>query len=136
MNSPSINPDRRTLAAPSKNAETESFYQATNEGILQLGKCGDCDHFHFYPRALCPFCFSPHTRRIPAIGKGTIFAYSVMRKGVTVPYAVAYVTLTEGVTILTNLVDCDLDKLRIGQPVNLVFQRAEDGTAIPVFTPS
>ena len=47
------------------------------------------------------------------------------------PYAVAYVTLDEGVTVLTNLVDCDFDRLAIGAPVRAVFK---DG--IPMFTPA
>ena len=41
-------------------------------------------------------------------GRGTIYSYSVMRR-VPVPYAIAYVTLDEGVTMMTNIVDCDLD---------------------------
>ena len=38
------------------------------------------------------------------------------------PYAIAYVTLAEGPTMLTNIVDCDLDELRIGQAVAVVFK--------------
>jgi uncharacterized OB-fold protein len=51
------------------------------------------------------------------------------------PYAIAYVTLAEGVTMLTNLVDCDFDRLRIGDPVRVVFKTAEGGESIPMFTP-
>ena len=50
-----------------------------------------------------------------------------------VPYAVAYVTLEEGPTMLTNIVDCDFDRIRIGQPVELRFVSFEGG-ALPVFT--
>lgn len=134
MTSTTSKPGRRVLAAPSKNPETEGFYQAAKEGILQLGKCNECGRFHYYPRAICPFCFSGHTQRIPASGSGAIYSFSVMRKGVDFPYAVAYVTLAEGVTMLTNVVDCDFDQLRIGQSVRLIFEAAADGTAIPVFT--
>ena len=28
------------------------------------------------------------------------------------PYAIAYVTLAEGPTMMTNIVDCDLDAMR------------------------
>ena len=37
-----------------------------------------------------------------------------MRRGVPIPYAIAYVTREEGVTMLTNIVDCDLDAIRMG----------------------
>ena len=51
------------------------------------------------------------------------------------PYAIAYVTLDEGVTMLTNIVDCDLDALRIGHAVRLVFKPTEGGETVPMFTP-
>jgi uncharacterized OB-fold protein len=54
---------------------------------------------------------------------------------VPVPYALAYVTLDEGVTMMTNIVDCDLDKIKIGQAVRLVFKPSEGGPPVPMFTP-
>jgi hypothetical protein len=53
-----------------------------------------------------------------------------------IPYAIAYVTLTEGVSMMTNIVDCDLDKIRIGQAVRVVWKKTEDGPPVPMFTPS
>jgi len=52
-----------------------------------------------------------------------------------VPYALAYVTLDEGVTMMTNIVDCDLDAIRIGQRVKVVFKPTEGGPPVPMFTP-
>ena len=51
-----------------------------------------------------------------------IYTYSVMRRGAPEPYAIAYVTLAEGPTMMTNIVDCDLDGIRIGQKVKVVFK--------------
>ena len=69
-----------------------------------------------------------------ASGNGTIYTYSVMRRA-PVPYAIAYVTLQEGVSMMTNIVDCDLDKIKIGQAVRLVFKPSESGQPVPMFTP-
>ena len=66
------------------------------------------------------------------IGKCT---YSVMRRA-PVPYAIAYVTLEEGVSMMTNIVDCDLDQIRIGQAVRLVFKPSDGGPPVPMFTPA
>jgi uncharacterized OB-fold protein len=49
------------------------------------------------------------------------------------PYAIAYVTLAEGPTMMTNIVDCDFDKLSIGQAVNVVFKETEGGPPVPMF---
>jgi uncharacterized OB-fold protein len=50
-------------------------------------------------------------------------------------YTLAYVTLDEGVTVMTNLVDCDPAKVSIGQKVRVVFKPTEGGHAVPMFTP-
>jgi hypothetical protein len=41
----------------------------------------------------------------------------------------------EGVSMLTNLVDSDFDRLKIGAPVRVVFRSAAGGEATPMFTP-
>jgi hypothetical protein len=38
--------------------------------------------------------------------------------------------------MLTNVVDCDLDTLRIGQRVKVCFKPADGGGMIPMFTPA
>ena len=53
---------------------------------------------------------------------------------VPVPYAIAYVTLAEGPTMLTNLVRCDFDALRIGQAARLAWTDTEGGPPVPTFT--
>src|SRR5580704_19763882 len=111
----------RKIQAPQPNPETQAFWKAAEEDKLMIGKCTACGERHYYPRAICPFCFSDKTEWEPASGAGKIYSFSVMRRA-TVPYAIAYVTLSEGVSMLTNIVDCDLDKIRIGQDVRLVFK--------------
>ena len=69
-----------------------------------------------------------------AKGTGTIYTFSVTRRGAGAPYCIAYVTLDEGPTMMTNIVDTDLDAVRIGQRVRVVFRPSENGTAIPMFT--
>ena len=63
--------------------------------------CKACGEAHYYPRAMCPFCVSDDTEWQTASGTGTIYTYSVMRRA-EIPYAIAYVTLDEGVTMMTN----------------------------------
>ena len=93
------------------------------EGKFLLRKCTACGEAHCYPRTLCPFCFSDKTEWVEASGKGTIYTYSVMRRA-PVPYAIAYVTLAEGPTMMTNIVDCDLDsRNRAGREAGLQAER-------------
>ncbi|QQS11368.1 MAG: Zn-ribbon domain-containing OB-fold protein [Rhodospirillales bacterium] len=125
----------RKLPAPVASQETEAYWNAASEGKLLVKKCAACGKTHHYPRTLCPHCFSDRTEWTTASGKGVIYSYSVMRRA-PVPYALAYVTLAEGTTMMTNIVDCDFDKLKIGQSVKVVFKPTEGGPALPCFTPA
>jgi len=125
----------RKLPAPQANAETEAYWKAASEGKLLVKHCTACGQSHHYPRALCPFCFSDKTEWKECSGKGTLYSYSVMRRA-PVPYAIAYVTLAEGPTMLTNMADCDFDKLKLGQAVKVVFKPSEGGAPLPMFTPA
>lgn len=125
----------RTYPDPVMNLETERFWAAARDGVLLLKKCRACGATHYYPRAICPHCLSGDTEWVAASGKGRIYTYSVMRR-VEKPFAIAYVTLEEGVTIMTNLVECDLDRIAIGQAVEVTFRTTEGGHALPVFRPT
>jgi uncharacterized OB-fold protein len=124
----------RTIPAPQPTPETQAFWDAAGQGRLLVKKCAACGELHHYPRPLCPFCFSDRTEWVQASGRGAIYSFSVMRR-VPAPYAIAYVTLAEGVTMMTNIVDCDLDALRIGQAVKVVFKPTDGGPPVPMFTP-
>jgi uncharacterized OB-fold protein len=125
----------RKIPAPSANPETKAFWEAAAQGRLLIKRCTACAAVHYYPRALCPFCGSDATEWQTASGAGTIYSYSVMRRA-EVPYAIAYVTLDEGVTMMTNLVGCDFDSLRIGQRVRVAFTPTDGGPPVPAFTPA
>jgi uncharacterized OB-fold protein len=123
------------IPAPPVNPEVKPFFDAAAEGRLLVKHCTACHRPHHYPRSICPHCGSPRTEWRPASGRGTVYSYSVMRR-VPAPYAIAYVTLEEGVTMMTNIVDCDLDAIRIGQAVRVVFKPTEGGPPVPMFTPA
>ena len=105
------------------------------QGKLLVKRCTACGERHHYPRAICPFCGSDRTEWTEASGRGTVYSYSVLRRA-PIPYAIAYVTLAEGPTMMTNIVDCDLDAIRIGQAVRVVFKPTEDGPPVPMFAPA
>ena len=125
----------RKIAAPPANPETKEFWDEAARGTLLIKRCRACTQAHYYPRALCPFCGSDATEWQAAGGTGVVYSYSVMRRA-EIPYAIAYVTLDEGVTMMTNIVDCDLDQIRVGQRVRLVFKPTEGGPPVPAFTPA
>ena len=126
---------QRKIPAPTPTPDTVSFWKAAEEGKFLVRKCSDCGKAHWYPRVLCPHCFSDKTDWHEAAGTGVIYSVSVMLRAPE-PYASAYVTLAEGTTMLTNIVECDFEALKIGMPVKLHFVPTEGGPPVPCFTPA
>ena len=124
----------RKIFAPTPTPETQTFWDAAAKGKLIVKRCAACGKTHHYPRPICPFCGSDRTEWTDASGQGVIYSFSVMRRA-SPPYVIAYVTLDEGPTVMTGLVDCDFDALRIGQPVRVVWKDSDGGPPVPMFTP-
>lgn len=129
-----MKPVERSYPDPEINLETGRYWTAAKEGVLLLKRCRACGLAHFYPRAICPHCLSGDTEWFQAGGRGRVYTYSVMRR-VEVPYAIAYVTLEEGVTMMSNIVECAFERLAVGMEVEVTFRATEGGQSLPVFRP-
>ncbi|HWK68423.1 MAG TPA: OB-fold domain-containing protein [Rhizobiaceae bacterium] len=115
------------------NPETGYFWQEAAKGRLVIKRCIACGEHHWYPRSHCPHCGGAETEWIEASGGGTIYSFTVLRRGGgQVP---AYVTLEEGISLFTNIVECDPNRLSIGQRVSVRFRVDEKGATVPVFRP-
>ena len=129
---------------PYVNPEVKVFWDGTANGQLLLPKCQECGTIFWYPRPFCPVCASSKIDWVPASGKGTVYSFTVNRRGTAdLPeyktigvYVLAYVELAEGVRIMTNIVDCPAEDVHIGQAVELVFHDTGAGSALPRFKPA
>ena len=125
----------RPIPPPAVNLETKPFFDAAAEGRFLIKRCNACGEAHWYPRTICPLCHSDDTVWEESPGEGVIYTYSVMYRSPTGPYAIGYVTLNEGPSMMTNFVDVAADGLKIGMKVKVKFQPTESGPPVPVFTP-
>jgi uncharacterized OB-fold protein len=125
----------RKIPAPQVLPETLAYWTAADEGRLLVKRCNSCGQFHHYPRDICPHCLSSDTAWQDALGSGTVYSFSTMGQG-DAAYTLAFVTLDEGVTLMSNLVDCDPAQVRIGDRVRVLFKPSQGGHAVPMFTPA
>ena len=123
------------LLDPNPSPETQSFWAAADKGEFLVRSCRACGRAHWYPRNVCPLCDSADTHWIHGTGRGVIYSWSFMRRAEPA-FVMAYVTLEEGPTMMTQLVDCDPAGLRVGGAVELVFRRSPGGHAVPCFRPA
>jgi|TARA_B100001093_G_C26537263_1_gene888613 hypothetical protein len=128
---------KRVFPTPIADPDTEEFWSAAKDNKLMIGSCNSCGEKYYYPRGMCPHCGGSDVELVQSSGKGEIYSWSVLRRAEP-PFAIAYVTLDEGPTMMTNIIDCDLDSLKIGQRVELKFSPTEEenGAPVPTFKPA
>lgn len=108
----------------------EEFSQSLAQGTFLLRWCKSCDRPHWYPRHICPFCIESETEWRESAGEGTIYSVSVSKKEGGA-HVVAYVTLSDQVTILTSVVTDQPETLHIGQKVRVCRDQTLSG--LPLF---
>ena len=129
------------IPAPSPQPESDFYFEKCQEGQLWLRHCRRCDAMYFYPRDICPECFSKDTDWVQSSGKGIIHTFAIVHRGPTppfrdrAPYVPVIVELDEGPRMPANLVECEPDPahIKVGMAVEVVFQPLNDSITLPYF---
>ena len=125
---------------PVATAETRPYWDAAKAGRLMVQRCRSCARHQFYPRPFCTVCLSDEIEWVDASGYGRIYTYTICciaahpSMNDRTPYAVALIELDEGVRLLTNLVDSDIERIHCGARVQVCFERISDEFTLPQFT--
>ena len=131
-----------TKNLPVPTVETAEYWAGCRRRELLIQKCADCGHHQFYPRILCEACGGRSLAWVTASGRGTVTSYTIVRRAVSeayapdVPYVVALIRLAEGPTMMSNVVACPADQVRVGMPVEVTFEAWSDTVTMPLFRPS
>jgi uncharacterized OB-fold protein len=127
--------------APEITAHAAPFWAAARKGMLVIQRCPACGHCQHYPRPWCTNCLHEGVEFVEASGEGTVYTFTVIRRSpnpafaARVPYVLAFVDLDEGVRLVTNIVDCDPESVRIGQRVQARFEAIDDEHTVVLFAP-
>jgi uncharacterized protein len=128
-------------ALPRPDHASRHYWQRAADGQLVVQRCVECGQYQFYPRALCASC-AGDTEWVDASGRGTLYTYTVIRQNrseafaALSPYAVGIVELDEGVRMMSNIVDCDVDDLRVGMALEVLLLKASDDVGLPFWRPA
>ena len=133
MSTPSARP------IPEVSPALAPYFAAARAGRLVVQRCTGCGALRFPPRELCSACLATEAAWQEVSGRGEIFSYYVMHQiyhpgfAAEVPYAVVVVKLEEGPKLTSNVVDCPLDEIAIGMPVEVVFEELSPAVTLPKF---
>lgn len=115
--------------------DAREFWEGAKNGRLMIQRCDDCGKFIFYPRAICPHCFSERVRWIESAGKGSVYSYTVVYQGMgnrETPYAVGLIDLDEGVRMTARIAG-DPRRIAIGSRVSVHFEQVDEELTLPCF---
>ena len=126
---------------PRIDEESKGYWEACRRHELRIQHCLGCGTVRHHPRAVCPKCLSSEVEWVLSSGRGVVYTFTVTHQNQMpgfredLPYVLAYVELEEGIMLLTNVVGCPPAEVRIGLPVEVVFEDVGDDVAIPRFRP-
>ena len=131
----------RTRPLPVPTDFSRPFWEGTRAGRLLVPKCGDCAFYRWTPQPACPRCLSEDFECAEVSGRGEIYSFSVVHRSSDPivfpdPYVVAVIRLEEGPSMLSTIVDCPSEEVRVGMPVEVTFEKVSDDITLYPFRPA
>ncbi len=126
---------------PIPDEDSQVFWEGCRRQRLLIQQCEDCQTFRFPASPLCQVCLSTLASWREDPGQGEVLTFCVYHSDLAgqawrqeLPYVVAVIRLWySGVNILSQLVCEDLDQVRIGMVVRVVFDQASEHITLPKF---
>jgi uncharacterized OB-fold protein len=126
---------------PQPTPTTQPFWDAAAQRklILPVNAAGEV---YWYPRALDPGTLTQPSGWREASGKGTVYAFTVDRRGTApafaadAPYVIAIIELDEGPHFTTNIVGCDIEDVQVGLRVEATYEDVGEGVTLVKFKPA
>ncbi len=118
------------------------FWEGCLKGRLLLQTCAACGHVRYPIAAYCPECLSEQALWTPMSGRGTVFSSIVFHQVYhpafknDVPYNVSLIQLDEGPRLMSNVVGVPPQSVKVGERVEVLFDRVTEELAIPRFRPA
>jgi len=133
---------KKPLPRPINPALTRPFWEAAKRHELVMPRCKTCDHVYFYPRSECPQCLSSDQEWVQVTGRGRLHSFTIIRQPANaaftgdVPYVYAVVQLAEGPRMVSNIVECDLEALKVDMPLEAVYDDVTPEWTLVKFKPA
>ena len=133
--------ERNQKPLPRIDEVSRPYWEAAKRHELFLQQCQECGNYRYPPGETCPSCLSDRLEWNKASGRASVYTWTVFHQVYhpafekDVPYAVVAVELDEGPRLITNLVDCKVEAINIGMPVEVVFDDVTEEITLPKFRP-
>ena len=129
---------------PNLDDDIRPFWEALKEHKFKLFRCKVCGAW-YWPVACCrnhdnePFYGNMQWEE--ASGRGKVFAFNIHQIAFDpafkddIPYVYGLIELEEGPIIGSNVIGCKVEQVKIGMPVEVVFEDITEEYTLPKFKP-
>lgn len=130
---------------PVPDHDTRPFWDACKGHELRAQRCKACRRFRWPPQGFCPSCYSWEHEWALLSGHGTVKSFSVVHHSAVpsfkedLPYVVAVIALEgtdDHVDIASNIVGCPWEDVKVGMPVEVMFDDVSAEATLPRFRPA
>ena len=131
-----------TLPIPVADEASAPFFAGAKQRRLMLVRCAQCGSWRLPGRDRCLDCWSEEAEWAQASGRGKLYTFGVMHQQYhpsfadVIPYNYAIVELAEGPRLVSNIVDCPNDELRVDMRVEAAYDDVSDETTLVRFRPA
>ena len=91
---------------------------------LEASRCTGCGKVSYPARNVCPACRSTERESLRLSPNGKLITHTIIHVGPTEfqweqPYAIALIETPENVRLMTQVVDCKFEEVKVGMEVDL-----------------
>jgi uncharacterized OB-fold protein len=133
--------NKYSLPLPEMEPEDKPYWESLKNHQMRIQQCSDCAKWCFQPKPFCPHCLSDKLVWTPVSGRGRVWASTTLYQAFlpslanVVPLNISIVELEEGVRVTTNVIGCPVDQVKIGMPVEVVYDDVTDEVTLAKFRP-
>lgn len=131
-----VSEEIRTFPVPSITDEDREFWEGAQKNKFLLQKCLDCNKLQFFPRPVCVGCFSMNLGWQESAGVGTVYSFTPVTmplhpaaskyvEETGIPFIFAAIDLDEGVRVMSEIIGCKPEEIKLGARVKVSFEEAK-----------
>jgi uncharacterized OB-fold protein len=128
------------IPLPQPTQLSQPHWDGCREGKLMVQRCSQCKAYVFIPQPRCTNCQANELLWVESSGRGKVYSYSVVHRAprpqFEIPFAVAIIELEEGWHMLSNVLECPMDDVKVDLPVEVRFKKMTEEITLPYFIPT
>ncbi len=123
------------------NVDNKPYWDYIRQHELRVQKCVKCGKLHYPVSPICPHCMSLESEWTRLSGKGKVISFVIVHRGRSPlfppnsPYVVGIIEMEEGIRMLSNVVGCKPEEVKMDMPVEVVFEDVGPELTVPRFKP-